>query len=79
MANDFKGRRPTDSWQGHDLPSSVSIAESGGAQIASLNPAWVEALMGFPAGWTDPGPQGAESRNTRGSLRARRRREEPQE
>jgi site-specific DNA-cytosine methylase len=20
----------------------------------SLNPAWVEALMGFPAGWTDP-------------------------
>jgi hypothetical protein len=31
------------------LPQAVKDAEGGG----SLNPTWVEWLMGFPAGWTD--------------------------
>lgn len=35
-----------------------------------LNPAWVEALMGFPPGWTD-GPQVPANSNTRGNRRAR--------
>lgn len=39
----------------------------------SLNPAWVEALMGFPLGWTEiqaslfDGPQDSESPNAHGS------------
>ena len=41
-----------------------------------LSPDWVEALMGFPPGWSDLGPEGlgrlrAERRNTRGSPRGR--------
>jgi hypothetical protein len=43
-------------------------------QPGPLNPAWVEALMGFPSGWTDPGPPVAESLSTPGSPRARRTR-----
>lgn len=43
-------------------------------QPGPLNPAWVEALMGFPLGWTDPGPPAAESPSTPGSPRARRTR-----
>ena len=27
-------------------------------KTGKLNPAWVEALMGFPVGWTDPGSAG---------------------
>lgn len=32
-----------------------------------LNPAWIEALMGFPPGWTDVGPPAEDSHNTSGS------------
>ena len=47
----------------------VLAGEVGG----SLNPAWVERLMGFPDGWTEPtpGPQGEGSPSTRGNRRAR--------
>jgi hypothetical protein len=38
----------------------------------SLNPAWVETLMGFPPGWTD-GPPVREKRSTHGSRREPRR------
>ena len=45
-----------------------------GTQTGSLNPAWVEALMGFPAGWTDiAGPQDAAKHKPRGSRRASRK------
>ena len=33
------------------LEDAVSIAE--GYNTGSLNPTWVEALMGYPIGWTD--------------------------
>lgn len=39
----------------------------------SLNPAWVESLMGFPPGWTD-GPPVPAKRNTTGKPRASRKR-----
>lgn len=40
----------------------------------ALNPAWVEQLMGFPAGWTGTdGPPVAVKRNTSGSRRASRK------
>lgn len=42
-----------------------------GSVTAPLNPAWVEALMGFPAGWTD-GPPDPPKRSTSGNRRARR-------
>lgn len=45
-----------------------------GTQTGSLNPAWVETLMGFPAGWTDiAGPQDAAKHRPRGSRRASRK------
>ena len=37
------------------LPNAVQMAE-GKAIRGTLNPAWVEWLMGFPIGWTDLGP-----------------------
>lgn len=54
MAMDWKARRPTESWDGSDLPSRVSLTETNGERVAALNPEWVEMLMGFPAGWTSP-------------------------
>jgi hypothetical protein len=44
---------------GHDLSTEA------GAKGRSLNPAWVEQLMGFPDGWTD-GPPSPASPSTRG-------------
>ena len=43
-----------------------SMAAGNGGQ---LNPAWVEAMMGFPPGWTECGPDGqteAGKRESRG-------------
>ena len=57
-------------------PSEHKRHSPGNAALAggSLNPAWVEALMGFPAGWTDiAGPQDAAKHKPRGSRRASRR------
>lgn len=73
-ANDHKGSCAPGQRRGQ-----LDEATENDPGAARLNPSWVEALMGLPAGWTDPGPHGAESRNTRGSRSARRRREEPQE
>jgi len=50
---------------GPDRPSLRSL-------YAPLNPAWVEAVMGFPPGWTDVGPQVPAKRSKTGNLRARR-------
>ena len=44
-------------------PSLETIAKAEGGK---LSPAWVEALMGFPVGWTDGLPAPAK-RSTRGS------------
>ena len=38
--------------QGNSRPLSEQVGERG--VTGPLHPAWVEALMGFPAGWTDP-------------------------
>ena len=57
-------------------PSEHQRHSPGNAALAggSLNPAWVEALMGFPAGWTDiAGPQDAAKHKPRGSRRASRK------
>ena len=50
--------------------SSLSDSAMPGATAGRLNPAWVEALMGFPPGWTDglPAPP---KRSTTGSRRER--------
>lgn len=62
--------------RGRNSPSLVSETspEDLSQRSGPLNPAWVEALMGFPLGWTDPGPPAAESPSTPGSPRARRTR-----
>ena len=58
--------------------TSLTDAANGGQGRArvSLNPAWVESLMGFPPGWTESGspdtagPQGRPSRKPGGKRRA---------
>lgn len=40
---------------GANLRTAVSESSGGETQPKSLNPAWVEWLMGFPEGWTDLG------------------------
>jgi hypothetical protein len=66
------------------LPNQV--ARDDGPALADqlkpvLNPRWVEALMGFPLGWTEPspidGPRGAAKPRTLGSHRGRSRAEIP--
>jgi hypothetical protein len=37
----------------HKKRLACSVAASDTSQSGSLNPAWVEWLMGFPVGWTD--------------------------
>ncbi len=45
-----------------------------GTTAGALNPAWVESLMGFPAGWTiTDGPQAAAKRSTNGKPLASRK------
>ena len=54
---------------GKQIDLSMSVA-------GSLNPSWVEQLMGFPAGWTSPltdGPQVPAKRSTKTKPRASRR------
>jgi hypothetical protein len=50
------------------LPASVKDTEGSG----SLNPTWVEWLMGYPLGWTDCGdsetPSSRKSRNGSGGV-----------
>tara|TARA_R110002124_G_scaffold209790_1_gene376327 strand:- start:368 stop:634 length:267 start_codon:yes stop_codon:yes gene_type:complete len=53
---DYKGGRKLETLKaaGRDeknsLPDAVNVANQG---TGSLNPQWVEWLMGFPEGWTD--------------------------
>lgn len=72
---------PTPSVRGNH--NRVGLSERSGDGLATaagtsapLNPEWVEALMGFPPGWTELDPEelgrlAAERRNTSGSRRAR--------
>jgi hypothetical protein len=47
MSNDWKGRQPTETWEGNsDLCSVVSKAEGNG-KTSQLNPQFVLEMMGF--------------------------------
>lgn len=70
-ASDGSGKGGSLRDRGHrsNLPDRMAQAQGTGTL---LNPAWVEALMGFPQGWTDPltraaGPRRRGRRRTRGS------------
>lgn len=62
-ARDYKGCNSLEHVQtrlekgerGHmgQLPNAVMMADPEHRPSGSLNPAWVEWLMGFPIGWTD--------------------------
>ena len=43
------------------LAGFVAHRQPAGEPIGSLNPAWVEWLMGFPSGWTDSAPSATQS------------------
>ena len=43
------------------LPNAVMIAEDKAQTSGTLNPTWVEWLMGLPTGWTDLGSWAMES------------------
>jgi hypothetical protein len=69
-ARDFKDTGTSPSEFERNTPGLA--ARAGG----SLNPSWVEQLMGFPAGWTSPltdGPQAPAKRSTKTSRRASRK------
>ena len=68
-ARDFKDTGTSPSEFERNTPGLA--ARAGG----SLNPDWVEQLMGFPAGWTSPltdGPQAPAKRSTKAKRRASR-------
>lgn len=69
VARDEKG--PTGAGRTSRRKSPQVPDQAGCKGRQSLNPAWVEQLMGFPAGWTLPGP---DSLSTPGKPRASRRR-----
>ena len=50
--SDWQKRRKTERWAGNDLVSQVALSEGLGG-LGSLNPTWVEWLMGFPPNWTE--------------------------
>jgi hypothetical protein len=47
---------PHDGREAYATAGKPSLSTSARAAGGTLNPAWVEALMGFPLGWTD-GPR----------------------
>lgn len=51
VANDGKGAQPVERPEGDD---SLSTRVARSARGLVLNPVFVEALMGWPLGWTDP-------------------------
>ena len=57
-ARDYKGGRKPDTLQasGRGATNSLNDALTCQGQHGSLNPTWVEWLMGFPEGWTDLKP-----------------------
>ena len=50
--------------------SGTTLTDATARRGRQTQPAWVEALMGFPAGWLD-GPPDQGKRSTNGSRRAR--------
>ena len=67
-ARDHKDTGPNVDWE-----NVASKSKLAGVAGGSLNPAWVEMLMGFPPGWTDiPGPPARAKRSSTGSRRVRR-------
>lgn len=51
-ANDWKGRQPTDTWDGNsDLGSIISKNFTPGS-VAELSPEFILEMMGFPKDWT---------------------------
>lgn len=69
VARDEKG--PTGAGRTSRRKSPQVPGQAGCKGRRSLNPAWVEQLMGFPPGWTLPGP---DSLSTPGKPRASHRR-----
>jgi len=69
VARDEKG--PTGAGRTSRRKSPQVPDQAGCKGRQSLNPAWVEQLMGFPPGWTLPGP---DSLSTPGKPHASRRR-----
>ena len=55
---DYKGGRKPETLEvsGRGATNTLSDALTCQGQYDSLNPAWVEWLMGFPEGWTDLKP-----------------------
>jgi hypothetical protein len=66
---DYKGGRKPDTLQasGRGATNSLNDALTCRGQHGSLNPTWVEWLMGFPEGWTDLKP--SEMPSSRKSLK----------
>jgi hypothetical protein len=65
MTNDWKGRQPTETWQGNsDLCSVISKAEGTG-KTSQLNPRFVAEMMGFPPNWTELPFQSGETKALR--------------
>ena len=64
LARDYKGHHAQGSARrsGADRMDQLPDAAkwTGPTKEGSLNPAWVEALMGYPAGWTTLGQEGEE-------------------
>ncbi len=57
-ARDHKGGRKPETLEasGRGATNSLNDAVTCQGQHGSLNPTWVEWLMGFPEGWTDLKP-----------------------
>ncbi len=58
---------PGDGRETYATAGKASLSTTARREGGSLNPAWVEALMGFPTGWTD-GPLDPETLPLFGSL-----------
>jgi hypothetical protein len=65
VARDYKGGRKPETLAKAGRKETNSLPD---AAKGSLNPEWVETLMGFPIGWTaTDGPPLLEKNNTTGS------------
>jgi hypothetical protein len=64
-ANDAKNNNSPSQWTENGRHSDQLNVVAGG----SLNPEWVEWLMGFPIGWTDIGTESQISRESREGLK----------
>lgn len=72
MARDHRSGVVSDEvFEARSRPLSEQV---GRTSPGMLNPAWVEALMGFPPGWTSGGQPDEAKDSTRGSRRERSRR-----